>query len=171
VTRVARSAATGLAGLALAIAGCGQGGESAAPDTERASKQDFIASADRLCTKAGTDYDAVISNLPPFEQIVAPDVPPGVMRKIALAAPRIAAVERGLERELGALDPPAELTGRWARALETLVARADAAGDIQAAAEAGDRSAYLRAFQRFDRAGTVSSKALRGYGFEVCAAG
>ena len=46
-----------------------------------------------------------------------------------------------------------------------------AAESIQAAAEAGDGMAYLDAFQRFDRAGTVSSKALRGQGFKVCAAG
>lgn len=35
--------------------------------------------------------------------------------------------------------------------------RAVAAEEIGAAAQAGDRSAYLRAFQRFERAGSASS--------------
>ena len=42
---------------------------------------------------------------------------------------------------------------------------------MRATAEAGDRNAYLAGFQRFDRAGTASSAALRDYGFRVCAAG
>jgi hypothetical protein len=165
------SAAAGLAVAALALAGCSAYGEPAATGKEPSPKQEFIATADRLCTKAGQDYDAAISKLPPFERIVAPDVSRSVMRRIAAAAPRIAAVERALERGLRALVPPAPLAARWDRALDTLEVRADAAEDIQAAAEAGEREVYLSAFQRFDRAGTVSSRALRGYGFKVCAAG
>ena len=113
----------------------------------------------------------MISKLPPFEEIVAADVSRRVMQEVAEAAPRIAAVERALGRELRALVPPARLADRWDRALDTLESRARAAESIQAAAEAGDGMAYLDAFQRFDRAGTVSSKALRGQGFKVCAAG
>jgi hypothetical protein len=171
VKRLARGAATGLAGLSLALAGCGDGGEPAAAGAEPASKPKFIAAADRLCTKAGHQYDAVIAELPPFEEIVAPDVSRRLMLETARAAPRIAAVERELERELRALSPPADLASRWDRALDTLETRAVAAEDIRAAAEAVDRTAYLTAFQRFDRAGSVSTAALRGYGFEVCAAG
>ena len=62
-----------------------------------------------------------------------------------------------------------DLASRWDRALTALDQRAVAAADIGVAAEAGDRSAYLQAFQRFVRGGSVSSAALRGYGFEVCA--
>jgi hypothetical protein len=160
-----------LAGLSLALAGCGDEADPAGPAAERPSKQEFIASADRLCGQAGTKYDAAIADLPPFEQIVAPNVSRRVMLEVGEVGPRIAAVERDLERELRALDPPADLAARWDRALDTLEARALAAEDILAAARAGDRNAYLSAFERFDREGTVSSEALRGYGFKVCAAG
>jgi hypothetical protein len=171
VNRLTHNTATALAGLSLALAGCGDGGEPAASAADAPSKRNFIASADRLCAKAGQEYDAAIADLPPFEQIVAPDVSRRVMRETAEAAPRLAAVELELERKLRALAPPASLGSRWDRALDTLETRATAAEDIEAAAEAGDRHAYLAAFQRFDRAGSTSSAALRGYGFEVCATG
>jgi hypothetical protein len=164
-------AAAALMGLSLAVAGCGDGDEPAATGAEPPTKQEFIASADRLCTKAGHAYDAVTADLPPFEEIVAPDVSRRVMLEIAAAAPRMAAVERALERRLRALAPPAGLASRWDRALDTLEMRAVAAEEIQAAAEAGSRAAYHEAFRRFERAGSVSTAALRGYGFEVCAAG
>jgi hypothetical protein len=163
--------ATVLAGLSVGLAGCGDGGEPAASDAHASSKRDFIASADRLCANAGEEYDAAIADLPPFEEIVASDVSQRVMRATAEAAPRLAAVERALERKLRALAPPPNLATRWDRALDTLETRAAAAEDIEAAAEAGDRNAYLAGFQRFDRAGTASSAALRDYGFRVCAAG
>jgi hypothetical protein len=166
--RLARSTATVLAGLSLALAGCGDE-EAGAGGTP--SKRDFIASADRLCTMAGRQYDAAIADLPPFERIAAPDVSRRLMRETAEVAPRIAAVERELDRKLRALTPPASLGSRWDRALDTLETRATAAEDIEAAAQAGDRQAYLAAFQRFGRAGGASSAALRGYGFKVCAAG
>jgi hypothetical protein len=165
-------AAASLAGLALVLAGCGgEDAGSAAPAAERPSKQEFIAAADLACTEAGVEYDAAIADLPPFEEIVAPDVSRRVMLEVGGVAPRIAAVERALEQRLRALEPPAQLAARWDRALDTLEARAVAAEDIQAAARAGDRNAYLSAFQRFDREGSISSEALRGYGFEICAAG
>jgi hypothetical protein len=171
VRRLTRSTAAVLAGLSLALAGCGDGGEPAASRAEAPSKREFIAWADRVCAKAGADYDTAIAGLPPFEVIVAPDVSGRVMRETAKAAPRLALVERELERKLRVVAPPANLGSRWDRALDTLETRAVAAEDIEAAAEAGDRSAYLAAFQRFERAGSVSSAALREYGFEVCAAG
>jgi hypothetical protein len=173
VRRLAYGTAACLAAFSLAVAGCGQDADSpaAAAEAKRPSKQEFIAAADRLCAEFGAEYDAAAANLPPYEQMLAPNVSRPVMLGVAAVAPRIATVERALERELRALDPPADFATRWDRALDTLEARAVAAEDVQAAAEAADRDAYLSAFQRFDREGTVSSEALAGYGFEVCAAG
>jgi hypothetical protein len=155
------------------VAGCGEDADpsAAAAEAKRPSKQEFIAAADRLCAESGTEYDAAAADLPPYEQMFAPNVSDPVMLEVAAVAPRIAAVERRLERELRALAPPADFVARWDRALDTLEARALAAEDVQAAAKAGDRDAYLSAFQRFDEQGSVSSEALAGYGFEVCAAG
>jgi hypothetical protein len=159
-----------VAGLSLALAGCGEDADPSAADAERPSKQEFIAAADRICTASGTEYDAAAAALPPYEQMLAPNVSRPVMLEVAAVAPRFAAVERDLEKKLRALDPPADVASRWDRALDTLEARAVAAEDVQAAGEAGDRNAYLSAFERFDGQGTVSSEALDGYGFEVCAA-
>ena len=164
------SAAAGPAGLSLALAACGgDDSEPASTGTDRQSKQEFLASADRICMRAGEKSHAMIDDLPPFEEIAAPNVSRRVMLEVGRAAPRIAAVERGLARELWALDAPTDLASRWDRALTALEQRAVAAADIGVAAEAGDRGAYLQAFQRFVRGGSVSSAALRGYGFEVCA--
>jgi hypothetical protein len=171
VRRLTYGTAACLAGLTLAVVGCGGETESAAPAAERPSKQAFIASADRLCIKYGEESHAVIDALPPFEEIVAPDVSRRVMLETANAAQRIAAAERGLARELRALDPPSELGSRWDRALDAFQARAVAAEDIAAAGKEGKRMAYLRGFQRFQEAGSASTAALRGYGFTACAAG
>jgi hypothetical protein len=171
VTRAKYGLAACLAGLALAGVGCGGETESAAPAAERPSKQEFIASADRLCIKYGEKSHAVIDALPPFEEIAAPDVSRRVMLETAEAAQRIAAAERGLERELRALDAPAELGSRWDRALDAFQARALAAENIAAAGQEGKRTAYLRGFERFLQAGSASTAALRGYGFTACAAG
>jgi hypothetical protein len=157
-----------LAGLSLVVAGCGDDSE---PVAERPSKREFIASADRLCMKYGEASHAVIDALPPFEEIAAPDVSRRVMLETAGAASRIAAAERGLERELRALERPADLGSRWDRALGALATRAVAAEDIGTAGQDGDRTAYLRGFQRFQRAGNASTGALRGYGFKACARG
>jgi hypothetical protein len=170
VSRSLRRLASGLAGLSLACGGCGDDGDPVATDSKRPSKQAFIAEADRLCAEASEDYDAVVTSLPPFERLVARNVSRRVMRETGRAAPRMAAIEREIERRLRALDPPAALAARWGRALDTLETRAQAAEDIGAAAQAGDRTAYLTGFGRFERAGSVSSAALRGYGFKVCAA-
>jgi hypothetical protein len=171
VRRATYGLAACLAGLSLATVGCGGEAESAAPAAERPSKQEFIASGDRLCMKYGEESHAVIDALPPFEEIAAPDVSRRVMLEVADAAPRIAAAERGLVRELRALDPPAELGSRWDRALDAFQARAVAAEDIAAAGKEGKRTAYLRGFERFQQAGSASTAALAGYGFEICTAG
>jgi hypothetical protein len=171
VRRLTYGTAACLAGLTLAVAGCGGETESAAPAAERPSKQEFIASADRLCLKYGEKSHAVIDALPPFEEIAAPDVSRRVMLETARAAQRIAAAERGLARELRALDPPSELGSRWDRALDAFQARAVAAEDIGAAGKEGKRMAYLMGFQRFQEAGSASTEALAGYGFEICTAG
>ena len=161
------------AGLALIVpllilTGCGDANDSEGA-TAPLPKDEFLASADRICMRAGEKSHAMIDDLPPFEEITAPNVSRSVMLEVGRAAPRIAAVERGLARELRALDAPTDLTSRWDRALTALEQRAVAAADIGVAAEAGDRSAYLQAFQRFVRGGSVSSAALHGYGFEACA--
>jgi hypothetical protein len=171
VRRLTCGLAASLAGLSLAFVGCGGETESAASAAEPPSMQKFIASADRLCMKYGEKTHAVIDTLPPFEEIAAPDVSRQVMLEVAEAAPRIAAAERGLEQELRALDPPSELGSRWDRALDALQARAVAAEDIAAAGEEGERTAYLRGFERFQQAGSASTAALAGYGFEICAMG
>jgi hypothetical protein len=171
MNRLACSAVAGLAGVSLALAGCGGVDESATTGAERPSKREFIASADRLCTKYGEESHAVIDALPPFEEIAAPNVSRRVMLETARAAPRIAAAERGLERELRALDPPSDLGSRWDRALDALETRAVAAEDIGTAGQEGDRTAYLRGFQRFQQAGSASTASLRGYGFKACARG
>jgi hypothetical protein len=160
-----------VAGISLALAGCGEDADPPAADAGRPSKQEFIAAADRICTESGAEYDAAAARLPPYEQMLAPKVSRPVMLEVAAVAPRFAAVERDLEKKLRALEPPADVASRWDRALGTLEVRAAAAEDVQTAAEAGDRDAYLSALQRFDEQGTVSSEALDGYGFEVCAAG
>ena len=161
----------GLAGLSLAFAACRGGDDVPTTGAEALSKRKFIASADRRCIKAGEESHALIDALPPFEEIAAPDVSRRVMLETARAARRIAAVERGLEREPRALDRPADLGSRWDRALGALESRAIAAEDIGTAEQAGDRAAYLRGFQRFQQAGRASTAALRGYGFKVCASG
>lgn len=160
----------GLAGLSLALAGCGDDKESATTP-ERPSKSEFVASADRLCMQYGEESHSVIDALPPFEEIASPNVTRRVMLETARGALRIAAAERGLERALRALDPPADLDSRWDRALGALGTRAAAAEDIGTAGQKGDRSAYLRGFQRFQQAGSASTAALRGYGFRACARG
>lgn len=161
---------TRLLGLGIAltlIAGCGDDDSDAT--AQPLSKKEFIASADRICKAAGEKSHAMIDDLPPFEKIAAPNVSRRVMLEVGRAAPRIAAVERGQARELGTLDSPADLASRWDRALTALEKRAVAAAEIGAAAQAGDRSSYLRGFQRFVRAGSASTAALRGYGFKICA--
>jgi hypothetical protein len=162
-----------LAGLLLALAGCGGEADptAAAAEAKRPSKQEFIASADRICLKYGERTHAAIDALPPFEAIAAPDVSRRAMLVTAEAAPQIAAAERGLVRELRALDPPSGLGSRWDRALDAFQARAVAADEIAAAGKAGKRTAYLRGFERFQEAGGASTAALAGYGFEICAAG
>jgi hypothetical protein len=168
---LALGALAGVAMVSLAFAGCGDGGESTAAASEAPSKQEFIATADRLCAEAGEATHAAIAELPPFERIAAPDVPQRLMAEVGRRAPRVAGAEGGLARDLRALTPPAALASRWTRAVDAIEARAVAAEDIRAAAEVGDRSAYLAAFQRFVQGGTASTAALRGYGFEVCAVG
>jgi hypothetical protein len=157
--------------LSLAFAGCGDGGESTAAASDAPSKQEFIATADRLCAEWGEQSHAAIAMLPAFERIVAPDVSSRLMAEVGRQARRVAAAERGLARELLALTPPASLASRWERAVDAIEARAVAAEDIRAAAESADRSTYLAAFERFVRAGEASTAALRGYGFEACAMG
>jgi hypothetical protein len=171
VRRATYGLAACVAGLSLAAIGCGGETESAAPAAERPSKQEFIASADRLCMKYGEESHAVIDALPPFEEIAAPDVSRRVMLEVAEAAPQIAAAERGLVRELRALEPPSELGPQWDRALNAFQARAVAAEEIAAAGKEGERTAYLRGFQSFQEAGSASTAALAGYGFEICTAG
>jgi hypothetical protein len=173
VRRLTYGTAACLAGLSLAVAGCGGEADptAAAAEAKRPSKQEFVASADRLCLKYGERTHAVIDTLPPFEEIAAPDVSRPVMLETAEAAPRIAAAERGLVRELRALDPPSELGSRWDRALDAFQARAVAAEEIAAAGKEGKRTAYLRGFERFQQAGSASTAALADYGFEICATG
>ena len=166
-----RRAALGAAiGAVVALAGCGEEDESGRAQGPLA-KKDFIAKADRLCTAAGTKYDRVVASLPPFEKITAPDVPRRLMTQTGERAAEMAAIERDIERQLRALDPPEDFASRWTRAVDTLETRAKAAEDIEQASAAGDRKAYLEAFGRFDQAGTISTKALQGYGFKVCGAG
>jgi hypothetical protein len=160
-----------LAILSLPMAGCGEGGESTAAAAKPPQKQEFIATADSLCAEWGEESHAAIARLPAFERIVAPDVSSRLMAAVGRQARRVAAAERGLARELLALTPPASFESRWERAVNAIEARAVAAEDIRAAAEVEDRSAYLAAFDRFVRAGDASTAALRGYGFEACAAG
>ena len=168
---LARTALGAAIAASVALPACGDEDTPSSAEAGRPSKSEFIAQADGLCTQAGERYDAAIAGLPPFEAIVAEDVSLRTMREVARMAPRIAAVEGDLERDLRALEPPAGIEPRWERALATLGARAAAAEEIAAAAEAGDRGRYLVAFGRFDREGSKSSAALRGYGFKVCARG
>jgi hypothetical protein len=133
------------------------------------SRREFIAAADRLCMRAGEKSHAMIDALPPFERIASPSVSGRVMLEVGRVATHIGEVERGLAQDLRALDGPADLGQWWDRALAALEMRAAAADEIGTAGRSDDRSAYLRAFRDFVRAGEASTAALRGYGFHVCA--
>jgi hypothetical protein len=131
-------------------------------------KEEFIAEADRLCAETGERFDAVIGTAPPPREFTAPDAPQRVLEEVGRAAAELAEIEAEFEDQLRSLTPPQDFAPRWDSALHALARRANAAADLGAAAEAGDREALLESLRRFMREATASDEPLRGYGFEVC---
>jgi hypothetical protein len=91
-----------------------------------------------------------------------------VLEEVGKAGAPLADIEARLEGQLRSLTSPAAFATRWDTALDALRARAEIVADAGDAAEAGDRAAFLDSFQRFAHQGTVGSRALGYYGFEVC---
>jgi hypothetical protein len=150
------------------LLGCGGDDASSESAAQPMAKAEFIAEADRLCTKTGKQYDALVATLPPPNEFTALDAPRSVLEEVGKAGAPLADIEARLEGQLRSLTPPAAFATRWDTALYALRARAELVADAGDAAEAGDRAAFLESFQRFAHQGTVGSRALGDYGFEVC---